>query len=188
MRSCFPDLHRDGPGRPVPCPLLAAALLGLLATVAMADAPRHPDTPGTLFVEGGAAGERAHPLRDEADDVRTWTWDWGALVVTDPDIPVTAALDNLSLPYGTDLSGASRGLRLLFQNGEYPIDGPLLLRGAGFLLFAARGALTVSANALVLAERTPSKKPAGGQFLLFLGVFLLTVFMMMKARARTKRS
>ena len=175
-----------GPSRPVP--RLILLLLLCAATTVRADEARHPVASGTLFIENAASGEDAAPLTDETDGTRTWAWGWGVLSVSDPELRVTAALENLSLPYGADLYGVSRGRRLLFRDGEYPVDGALLLRGAGFQLFVSRGTLSISADALTLADRETASTPSHHQYLLFLGVLLITIYMMLKARARTRRS
>jgi hypothetical protein len=166
-------------------------LIGLiLACTAMADddAQRHPAQPGVLFIEGVGAADATNLVTDADTGLRCWTWSWGALTVSDGSLPVTEALGNLSLPFETDLAGASRGHRLLFRDGEFPIDAPLLLTGDTFQLFASRGVLEVADRQLVLADRSLDRQPPGTQYLLFSGILLITIFMVMKTRARLKRS
>ncbi len=178
--------HAGGSRRHAPH-LLAILVLLLAPAASWSDESlRHPAAPGTLFVEGVVAEATLVPI--ESGDERTWTWAWGALTVSDPDLVVTTALGHLSWPYGRDVSGASQGRRLLFREGDFPVDGPLLLRGEGFRLFVSSGRLTVSPEALVLADGPPDRSSMLGQTFLFLGVLLLTVFMVMKARARTSSS
>jgi len=181
--------HPRGGGLSLPAPALI--LIGLiLACTAMAadDAQRHPAQPGVIFIEGVGAADATVTDSDEGDGPRCWTWTWGALTVHDGSLTVTEALGNLSLPFDTDLTGASRGHRLLFHDGEFPIDAPLLLTGDTFQLFVSRGVLEIASGRLVLADRTLKQQPPGTQYLLFFGILLITIFMVMKTRARLKRS
>ena len=75
---------------------------------------------------------------------------------------------------------------LRFVKGEFPVDGPLLLRGESFLLYVSRGVLVIDEDRLTLAVREP-RKNSGAQYLLFLGILLITTFMMMKARKRQRK-
>ncbi|MBU0741602.1 hypothetical protein KKG45_05560 [bacterium] len=166
------------------CTILLAAAAG---AEGRRESERHPAAPGMLVVEGLDGQGILDPVVDEGDGVRSWSWAWGALTVLADTVPVTVGETGLSLPYGTELGGVSRGRRLRFVTGEYPVDGPLLLRGESFLLFVNRGVLEVGEGRLVLAVREPQKH-SGTQYLLFLGILLITTFMMMKTRARLKKS
>ncbi len=183
------ERHDQGGGPAMPASTLILIVM-ILACSAMAadDAHRHPALPGVLFIEGVGSNDATFPVSDEDNGPRCWTWPWGALTVHDGSLAVTEALGNLSLPFGTDLTGASRGQRLLFLDGEFPIDAPLLLTSDTFQLFVSRGVLEIADGRLVLADRSLKRQPPGTQYLLFSGILLITIFMVMKTRARLKRS
>jgi hypothetical protein len=180
---------RGGPTVSAPlCACLVAVLLaGSAAGRDTHESERHPDAPGVIRIEGAGDGAALSPVVDPETGVRSWSWAWGALTVTSDSLAVNVDAPDLSLPYGTDLGGVSRGRRLRFVPGTYPVDGPLLLSGHGFQLYVGRGVLEIAADRLVLADRKPAKPPAA-QYLLFTGILLVTMFMMMKTRKRLKRS
>ncbi len=183
------DTHNNQGG--FPRSALGLLLLGLLAigVPVQADDPQPcPTAPGILFIEGVGVNDVVPSTDGPGQGARCWAWSWGALTVTDETVTVTEALGNLSLPYDVDLGGASRGRRLLFADGEYPIDAPLVLTGESFQIFVSRGVLEIGAGRLVFADRKAEQGQPATQYLLFLGVSLVTIFLMMKARARLKKS
>jgi len=161
-----------------------AALLGLAAVAGSeTTSQRHPAGPGRLSIEGVSDPSGLAPVVDAADGTRNWSWSWGALTVSADSVDVDVGASGLALSYGSDLCGVSRGRRLRFVEGTYPVDGPLLLRCAAFQLFVDSGELEIGEGRLVLAVRE-DKPPPGAQYLLFIGVLMLTTFMMIKLRKR----
>jgi len=142
--------------------------------------------PGVLYVEDLDEAGAREPVADAGTGVRSWSWSWGALTVFADSVGVTAGEQVLSVAYGTDLVGVSRGRRLRFVPGDYPIDGPLLLGDRRFQLYVNRGRLEIAEGRLVIADRKAETNPAA-QYLLFLGILLITMFMMMKTRKRLKK-
>ncbi len=167
--------------------LCASLLVAAAAAQERRETARHPTAPGLLVVEGLNDAGALVPVVDADAGVRSWSWSWGALTVFADSVTVTVGETDLSLYYGTELSGASRGQRLRFVAGEYPVDGPLLLRGESYLLYVSRGLLEVGEGRITLAVNETEKHPAT-QYLLFLGVLLITMFMMMKTRAKLKKT
>jgi hypothetical protein len=188
MMNRFEIGTRGGPTVSAPlCACLVALLLAGNAAAQDRAAERHPGAPGVIRVEGADGDGALSPVVDPETGARSWSWAWGALTVTSDSLAVTVDELGLSLPYDTDLGGVSRGRRLRFVAGTYPVDGPLLLSGRGFQLYVSRGELEIAEGRLVLADREPAAPPAA-QYLLFTGILLITMFMMMKTRKRLKRS
>ncbi len=189
MKTHMEIVDLGGPSVPaLLCVCLAALLLDAgPAAGEQRESERHPATPGVLYVEGLDEDSTRLPVTDEGTGARSWTWAWGALTVFADSMAVTAGAQGLNLSYDTDLVGVSRGRRLRFVYGKYPVDGPLLLGDRRFQLYVSRGQLEIAEGRLVLDDRKKPPKPAA-QYLLFLGVLLVTMFMMMKTRARLKKS
>ena len=189
MKTLEEIVTLGGPSVPaLLCVCLAALLLDAAPAAGERHASeRHPAAPGVLYVENLDEDGARVPVADEGTGARSWTWAWGALTVFADSVAVTAGEQGLSLSYGTDLVGVSRGRRLRFVDGTYPVDGPLLLGDRRFQLYVSRGQLEIAEGRLVLDDRKKPPKPAA-QYLLFLGVLLVTMFMMMKTRARLKKS
>lgn len=175
MNTRNDTLRRGGPKRSVP-----SLVLLLLAPALAAAAVVHPPTSGVIVVEAALDSVQVRELELGAGE-RTWSWDWGALTVDRADVRRVGA--DLRVPYGTDLSGVSRGQRLVFAADVYPVDGPLLLVGEGFRLFVSRGELVIEDGRIVLRDRRPPPN-LQSQMLLLLGVLLLTGTLMIRARRR----
>jgi hypothetical protein len=67
------------------------------------------------------------------------------------------------------------------------VDGPLLLVGEGFQLFVARGQLEIGTGRIVLRDRK-QRADTRPQMMLLLGILLLTVTLMTRARRRLSAS
>ncbi len=157
---------------------LLPAVLTVLLLAAAATAAPPPDGGRRLLVRRPLAGPTRLP-----DGRRVWTWPGGAAVVSDTALSVAAADSLLSLPCTDALRGTSRGRRLLFQQGDYPVDGTLVLADSGFTVVVSRGRLRIAADSLVVAAG-PKPPPQAAQLLLLAGIALLTFALLVRSRRR----
>ncbi len=128
------------------------------------------------------------PRQDLPGGRRAWTWPGGGLVVTDTARTVTVAGESLLVVgYDPGLCGVSRGRRLLFSPGTYPVDGTLVLSDAGFVALVERGRLTIGTDSLVV-EPPDASPPQAAQLLLLAGIALLTFALVLRSRSRLRSS
>lgn len=166
--------------------LAAAAAEGSAPGADAREAGFHPERPGLLVIASGCDTTlfRWAPAGD--DGTRALVWDGGSLTLGPAAETGRYGPADLTLPFGTSLTGVSEGRRLIFAEGRYPVEKTLLLKGRDFQLTVHRGELEIMPGRIRYSDR----KQGGGraQYLLLAGVLLLTVSLLARARSRLRES
>ena len=164
---------------------LTAVLLLLAAGAAGAEGVSlgHP---GYLILAGAADSTAGYHWRDgPGPDQRSLVWEHGLLTV-----PTDLALEgfgprDLAVAVGAELTGASDGGDLLFQDGRYRISAPLLLSDRNLSFYAAAGELELVGERIRYLPPDMGERPDPRAGFIFLaGMVLLVIVLMRLARRR----
>ena len=123
-----------------------------------------------------------------APDGRSLIWETGMLSVPDtlPVEPFAAA--DLAVPVGPHLAGGGSQGRLLFRDGDYEIDEPVLLTDGVVSFQTSAGSLEIRGQRI--RYRPPTATDAvdpRANYLMLAGVLLLVVILLRRARRLTRR-
>jgi hypothetical protein len=153
---------------------------------ASASAPLHPTRPGLLIIE--AARDTTLDFRWlslPTLGVRCLVWPGGVLSIPDTLATGSFGVADLTLPHGATLTGISAGRRLLFTEGRYAIDRPLMLTDGVSHLFLTKGDVLIEEGRIVYRMKGAGADPRA-QFLLLAGIILLTFVLIVRARSRLR--
>lgn len=168
-----------------PAAVVTAVLL-LLAAVAAGAEGVSLGHPGYLILAGAADSTAGYHWRDGPGPAeRSLVWEHGLLTV-----PSSLALEgfgprDLAVAVGAELTGASDGGELLFNDGRYRISAPLLLSDRSVSFYAAAGELELVGERIryVPPDMGDRPDPRAG-FIFLAGMVLLVVVLMRLARRR----
>ncbi len=153
---------------------------------AQLQAEPHPPRAGLLVIEAAADSAAGFRWLDlPSTGARCLVWDQGILNL---DADVTTGrygVADLTLPYGPDLSGVSGGQRLLFEEGVYTVDKPLLLAAGDLQLFVTRGELVIESDRIVYRQAASTRDPRA-QYMVLAGMVILITILMMRVRSRLR--
>jgi hypothetical protein len=148
----------------------------------------HPQRAGILVIEAGldsTAGFRWVSLPEQG--VRCLTWRDGTLVLPLEQPTGQFGVDDLTLPFDSGMMGISDGRRLLFREGRYPIDRPLLLADGSRWIFFSRGELVIEPGRIIYRQGPPPTN-LKAQYLLLAGIVILITVLMVRIRRRLRET
>jgi len=162
--------------------------LGLAALAgAQDDSALHPPRPGIFLIEAvydTTGNFSCVPM--PAVGAQCLTWDGGVLTFPEDLSPGRFGLADLTVPYGAELVGVSAGTRLVFREGRFVVDQPLLLTDGSVRLFVERGEIVIESNRIVVRAAAGGADDARPQYLLLAGIVLLIFVLMVRVRSRLR--
>ena len=167
--------------------LVAGVRPAAIAQTDLSTAPLQPARGGLFVIEAARDSTRDFrwvPL--PALGLRCLVWSGG--VITIPESLETAefGVADLTLPFSRNLVGVSAGRRLVFADGRFLINQPLMLRDGANQIFLAKGDILIEEGRIVYRMRAAGTDPRA-QYLLLAGIILMTVVLMVRVRSRLRR-
>lgn len=161
-------------------------LCSLLLTVPAICKQLSPEYPGIMVIESACDSTAFH--WNSVGENGSITWETGAfLFSSDADIG-TFGLNDLTVVYDVNLVGISNGRELVFQNGKYSFDTPLVITAKDFTLVACEGVLEIANGRIDLKIISGNKKSSNSSFVLLAGMVIFIAILMNRSRKKLQSS
>lgn len=161
-------------------------LCGLLLATPAASKQLTPEHPGILVIE--SARDSIHFNWNSVGGNSSVTWPKGAFLFSSSANVGTFGLSDLTIAYDRNLHGISNGRELVFQNGNYSFDAPLVLTASNFTLVACEGVLEIADGRINLKLPVDKKESSNSNYILLAGMIILIATLMNRSRKQMKSS
>jgi hypothetical protein len=145
----------------------------------------NPEYPGVLVVE--SARDTSLFNLETIGSKSSLTWQSGSLVFSQEADTGTFGVNSLTIAYDVSLAGLNDGVELVFQNGRYNINSPLIMTSPDFILTASEGVLEISEGRIDL--KMPIKKNSNNSdYILLAGMIIFIAVLLNRSRKKKQSS
>ncbi len=161
-------------------------LCSLLLTVPATCKQLSPEYPGILVIESACDSTAFN--WNSVGEHSSIIWETGAFLFSSEADTGTFGLNDLTVVYDVNLVGISNGSELVFQNGKYSFDTPLVLTATDFTLVACKGILEIADGRIDLQILSTDKKSGNSSYILLAGMVILIAILMNRSRKKLQSS